>query len=383
MTITANCTGCSACASACPQKCIEMCPNEHGFLFPKINLDECIQCGLCKEICPVLNPVTVSVRTDAFAAKNKNNEERNYSASGGFFPVIAKYVLEQGGLVFGAAWDEDFSVKHIAVTQPDELYMLQSAKYIQSRLGSSFGEIRQALKNNRTVLFSGTPCQCAGLKSYLGEEYKNLITVDLICHGVASLKVLQYYIDCRSRQENGGIRPKKINFRSKVTGWSRYGYSVEFDYGNGKKELVSNKQDSFMKAFVGNLCLNNSCANCKSKGTERCTDFTLGDFWGIWDLHPSFDDNKGTSLVLVHSEKGRSLLRKLETQIELLSVDLEAAYAQNPSLIQSASPHMGRNDFLCAVNADNFIQLVSAAFSLPKSSNRFFKIKTKLRQLLG
>lgn len=378
MNITTNCTGCSACANICPQKCIEMCSDNQGFLFPHINLEQCINCGLCKKVCPVLHPPTVSHKTVAFAAKNNNNLERSHSASGGFFPVLAHYVLSQGGTVFGAAWNDDFSVGHISISEPDKLYMLQSAKYSQSYLYGSFQEIRHRLKAGKMVLFSGTPCQCAGLKSYLDVEYENLITVDLICHGMPSSKVWQYYIDRRSRLENNGVRPQKINLRSKVTGWSHYSYSIEFDYGNQKKTYIPNGEDIFMKAFTGNICLRNSCSACQVKGVDRCTDFTLGDYWGIWDQYPHFDDNQGTSLVLIHSKKGQFILNQLKSQVTLLPVDLETSYIQNPSLIQSVCPHKEREAFLSQVNTDNFAHLISSAFSPPRSTGRFYQIKAML-----
>lgn len=357
--------------------------DNQGFLFPHIHSDQCVNCGLCKKVCPVLHPPAVFYQTNAFAVKNNNDLERSRSASGGFFPVLANYTLAQGGIVFGAAWNDDFTVRHIGISEPDKLYMIQSAKYSQSHLHCSFQEIEYTLKTGRIVLFSGTPCQCAGLKSYLHVEYENLITVDLVCHGMPSSKVWKYYIDNRSKLENNGVRPQKINLRSKVTGWSHYAYSVEFDYGGQKKTYIPSGEDIFMKAFIGNICLRGSCSACQAKGVNRCTDFTLGDYWGIWSQYPDFDDNYGTSLVLIHTEKGRSIFNQLDGQIISIPVDLNASYTHNPSLIQNAFPHKGREIFLSQVNIDNFSYLVSSFFSSSLSTSPLQQIKSKFHSFIN
>ena len=357
------CTGCSACVSVCPKKCISMKNAGDGVPFPKIENEKCILCNRCEKVCPVLGKLRKGKYAHVYAAKNKNEIERKESTSGGIFSLLAEYVLDMNGVVFGAAYDNNFSVKHIAVTASSSLSMLQGAKYTQSTIGTVYVEIEKLLKSGKYVLFSGTPCQGEGLKSFLGKEYDNLITVDIICHGVPSPKVWQAYVDYRSQKENNGIRPLKINnMRSKASGWSRYGYSTEFDYGNGKITRIHNSQDLFMQAFIGNICLRNSCSNCKTKGVERCTDFTLGDYWGIWNQHPEFDDNKGTSVVFVHSLKGQAILEQLRDKADYLEVNIEDAYRENGSLMNSSKPHLGRDEFLAQVTAENFETLVRKYF---------------------
>lgn len=379
--IPSNCTGCYACVNICPKKCISMIESDPGFLYPNIDRNQCIECGQCERVCPLISKVELSKSTVAFAVKNKYNEERNRSTSGGFFPLIAKYVISKGGIVAGAAYDDNFVARHIFIESVDQIQLLQGAKYSQSRIGDSFLKIEKFLQSERTVLFSGTPCQCAGLKSYLGKEYDNLFLADLICHGVPSPKVWQDYIDYRSLKENDGKRPVKINMRSKSSGWSRYGYSTEFDYGNGKVTRIHNSQDLFMKAFVGNICLRSSCSDCKAKGVERCTDVTLGDYWGIWNQHPEFDDNKGTSVVFVHSQKGRMIMEHLRDEMDCLEVEIEDAYKENGSLINSSAAHPARAEFLEQVTADNFEELIHRYF--PRESRRagiLQKIRSRLKK---
>lgn len=378
-----TCTGCNACASICSKKSIFVKPAEDGFFYPEINRESCINCDQCAKTCPLLCDQKVTNRTFSYAMKSLDDKERMDSTSGGVFSLLAEYVLDKNGIIFGAAYDVDFSVRHIAVTDKHNLTLLQGAKYVQSAIGTCFLDVKKALQSGRAVLFSGTPCQCEGLRSFLGREYDNLFLVDLVCHGVPSPKVWQAYINYRAKRENDGQRPIKINMRSKVSGWSNYGYSTEFDYGNGKISRIHNSQDLFMKAFVGNICLRNSCSNCQAKGIARCTDFTLGDYWGIWNQHPEFDDNKGTSVVFVHSQKGRDLLKQLHDKTEYIEVDIEDAYKENGSLVNSSPAHPRRDEFLAEVSAKNFETLVKKYF--PQENEQKLgvaqRIKRKLKRL--
>lgn len=379
--IPLNCTGCYSCINICPNGCITMKQAETGFSIPEINQSLCINCGQCEKVCPVIHMPEVSTKTTAYAIKNRSEKVRIDSTSGGAFFLLAEYVIERGGIVLGAAYDSDFVVCHIAVVDKNELLSLQGSKYVQSKIGTCFAEIKKQLEAGYLILFSGTPCQCMGLKSYLRKEYDNLIMTDIVCHGVPSPKVWQTYINYRSQKENNGNRPIRINMRSKASGWSRYGYSTEFDYGNGKISCIHNSQDLFMKAFIGNICLRNSCSDCKAKGVERCTDFTLGDYWGIWNQHPEFDDNMGTSIVLVHSQKGREILNQLSDKFECLEVDIEDAYRENKSLIDSSPAHPNRDEFLSQVTAENFEDLVRKYFpqEIAQKSGLLQKIKRRLK----
>lgn len=379
-----QCTSCTACSNICPKQCISFNKDKDRFNYPEIDKSKCIKCSLCENICPVINKKQTNSKTRAYAVKNKNEEVRLESTSGGFFSLLADYVLENDGYVAGATYDENFAVKHIIINDRSELYRLRGAKYSQSELGNIFFSIKKLLEEGKMVLFSGTPCQCEGLKAFLKKDYKNLITADLICHGVPSPEVWQKYIDYRSDKENGGIRPKKINMRCKDSGWSNYGYSTEFVYENGKRTLVLNSRDLFMKAFVGNICLRESCSDCKAKGINRVTDFTLGDYWGIWNQYPEFDDNRGTSAVFVHSDKGEELLKYLNGQLEMIKTDAENVYKENISFIESSKSHPDRNEFLEQATADNFEELIKKYFPIKESrTNMITRIKRRLKRVIS
>ena len=371
--VSKDCTACSACINICPRKCIKFQNNEEGFNYPIIDKNKCIKCNLCEKVCPVINDEKTISKTRAYAVKNRNEEIRLKSTSGGFFSLLANYVLEKGGYVAGAAYDDNFVVRHIIINNMSELYKLRGAKYSQSELGNTFFNIRKLLDEDKLVLFSGTPCQCIGLKRYLKKDYSNLITTDLICHGVPSPQVWQYYIDYRSNKENEGVRPIKINMRCKDSGWSDYNYSTEFVYENGKRTLILNSQDLFMKAFVGNICLRTSCSNCKAKGIERITDFTLGDYWGIWNQYPDFDDDKGINVVFVHSKKGDDLLNLLENKVQMFEVDQNEAYQENMSFVISSKECINRERFFSDLTIDNFKETVEINFSKDRLKKSFIQ----------
>lgn len=379
--IPMNCTGCSACSVICPNDCITMEIREDSFIYPRVDNSRCTSCNLCRQKCPVLNKPKVNSCISSFALINKNRIERQNSTSGGAFPLLANYVLDLKGIVFGASYMPDFSIRHIAIQDKRDLVLLQGAKYSQSRLDNCFLEIKKQLQLGRMVLFSGTPCQCMGLQSFLGKQYENLINVDVICHGVPAPKVWENYIAYRSDKENDGEKPIHINMRSKVSGWTRYGYCTEFEYKNGKTTHILNEKDLFMQAFISNICLRNSCSDCVAKGLEKCTDLTLGDYWGVWNQHPEFDDNKGTSIVFVHSQKGQSILQQLGDKMNALEVDINEAYSENVSMIKSSTAHPSRNEFISNITKDNFENLVQK-YVLSSSKSKLETIKRLVKKII-
>lgn len=331
-----ECTGCTACASACPNQCINMTENQEGFLYPEIDSSKCIECSLCVRSCPICSQLPIPVQeTIAYAAYTKSSELRKESSSGGIFSELALAVLEQGGVVFGVAYSEQFEVNHICVESADELYRLRGAKYTQSSLEGIFSKVKSYLKQKRRVLFSGTPCQVAGLKAFLKTEDALLLCVDFVCHGVPSPAVWQSYVKYRSKVDNNGEMPLSIDMRSKESGWSYYRYSNVFRYE--QKQWRSTSGDNlYMKIFVGDYINRLSCSNCQAKGYNRMSDITLGDFWGVWDIEPEMDDNKGTSLVLVHTQAAKSILEQFSDQIVLKKITLQQASEQNQSMLVSS-----------------------------------------------
>lgn len=300
------CTGCTACTSVCPKGCITMSADENGFLFPVIDPDKCVACGLCEKSCSIINqPKTAETEPKAYAAYSKDENMRLESSSGGVFTEIAKAVLARKGVVFGAAYDEKFEVLHICVDNEADLTRLRGAKYAQSDLHSIFCQVKARLDEGQDVLFSGTPCQVSGLKAFLRKDYANLLTVDFVCHSVPSPMAWREYVKYRAYKDNDGNLPTAINLRSKQTGWTNYQYSNLFTYADGHSYVSRSSESLYMRLFVGGYINRESCANCQFKGYNRVSDLTIGDFWGIWDVAPEMDDNKGTSVVLVQTSSKR------------------------------------------------------------------------------
>ena len=358
-----DCTGCSACANICPNHCISMLPDPEGFLRPVIDELSCVDCELCQQVCPLLNasPLLPDGETIAFAAINKDEQIRYDSTSGGVFSLLCQQVLGQGGVVFGAAYDESFNVTHTLVDTQEGLSKLRGAKYAQSDLGHTFCRVREILEQDKYVLFSGTPCQVGGLVSFLGKDYEKLILVDLICHGVPSPQVWQKYIAYRSTADACGTQPEGINLRSKETGWP--GYSIRFAYPNAVYS-AKNVDDPYLRGFVGNLFLRPSCYQCHFKGSRRQSDFTLGDYWGIWDQQPDYHDGKGTSLVLLHSPKAMAYWRRISSSIRFTSVDVQESLSGNSSAIESSLCPAAREAFLARYDNEDFSSLIDEL--LPK-----------------
>ena len=360
---TGLCTGCSACANACPEQCIQMAADAEGFLRPKIDSSQCVVCGTCQNVCPVLHPKAHSHETVAYAAVHKDDAIRLESTSGGVFSLLCQWVFDHGGIVFGAAYADDFSVAHGCVEKASDLSKLRTAKYAQSAIGDSYRQAKTFLEQGRYVLFSGTPCQIGGLRTFLGKDYGRLLTVDLICHGVPSPAVWEHYIQYRGEQDAQGERPTSINLRSKESGWA--GYSIRFDYAGGQTYRMPNSQDPYLRCFVKDLCLRPSCYACSFKGIDRCSDFTLGDYWGVWSQLPELDDNQGTSIVLLHSEKAKRIWPELLSGMKAVQVDADQCFSENPSALSSATEPDDRQMFLSRYQSEDFSDLADELAPIP------------------
>lgn len=347
LAIKEYCTGCTACASTCPKGCIVMTADENGFLCPVVDAEKCVSCGLCEKSCPIINQLkTAEHEPKAYAAYSKDEMMRLSSSSGGIFTELAKVVLQQGGAVFGAAYNERFEVVHICVENEEDLAKLRGAKYAQSDLRGVFTQVRQKLDEGQEVLFSGTPCQVGGLMAFLHKDYSNLLTVDFICHSVPSPMVWCEYVNYRAEQDNNGELPTMINLRSKKTGWSRYQYSNLFEYANGSNNTTKSSESLYMKLFVSGYISRESCRNCRFKGYNRVSDLTLGDFWGIWDIASEMDDNNGTSVILIQSKHGEILFRQIADRLLIYPVSLEDSGKQNAALLTSQKPNAKSHEAL-------------------------------------
>ncbi|WP_289090082.1 Coenzyme F420 hydrogenase/dehydrogenase, beta subunit C-terminal domain [uncultured Bacteroides sp.] len=359
ITDKSKCCGCSSCVQRCPKQCISMREDEQGFLYPIIDTLKCIDCSLCEKVCPMLNPSLAKEPLQVFAAKNKNEEQRLRSSSGGMFILLAQYIIKQGGVVFGARFDQKWEVEHCYAETIEELEPLMRSKYVQSNIGNTYKEAEQFLKQGRSVMFVGTSCQIAGLKRFLRKEYNNLLAIDFICHGVPSPGIWRKYLEeiKFSLSEAAGknsvlsfsLKPMPvitgINFREKQNGgygWKKFGFEVRIKLpSEGDKNSVLKSdifyENIFMRGFLSNLYLRPSCYRCTAKNGASGSDLTIADFWGIQDYHPEFDDDKGTSLVFVHTDKGKSVIERLKTKIDVLESNMSEAIESNPSYTRSVS----------------------------------------------
>lgn len=366
-----DCMGCYGCSNICPQSCITMKSDEEGFCYPKVDYNECIKCGLCIKICPIINKIMVGNNPRAYASINKNKDIRLESSSGGIFTLIAEEVIDEGGVVFGASFNHDFSVVHKYIETKGELRELRGAKYVQSVIGNTYRQVKEFLKQGRWVLFSGTPCQIAGLKSYLQSEYDKLFCVDIICHGVPSPKVWEKYIQFHEANTNSKL--KKVSFRNKDEGWKQY--SVSFLFKNNSKYIQKSRDDLYMQAFLKDVCLRPSCYACEFKTLNRQSDITLADFWGIQNMLPEMDDDKGTSLIFVNSIKGESMLGRTKDKALYKEVDIKQSVKYNSAAIKSVEYNQGREGFFNNLDNLSFDKLIKKYCS----DKAVIRIKKKLR----
>lgn len=321
-----TCCGCAACVQCCPKQCITLEEDREGFLYPHVDPDTCIDCHLCEKVCPCLNPPEKIAPTAVLAAKNRDEEERMESSSGGLFIALAKHTLARGGVVFGAVFDEHWEVKHTCADTIAGVLPMMGSKYLQSRIGSSFREAEKFLKAGRDVLFVGTPCQITGLHNFLRKDYPNLLSVDILCHGVPSPGVWRRYLQESTRREAKSPILTRIKFRSKREyGWSNYCFVISGQPAPGKDETVLHSgrrgRDAYLRGFLSNLYLRPSCYHCLCKNGVSHSDLTIADFWGINRLMPDFHDEKGVGLVLISSEKGQQTIDSLPLETRPSSLD--------------------------------------------------------------
>jgi coenzyme F420-reducing hydrogenase beta subunit len=341
-----NCSGCHACYNICPVNSIEMIEDNEGFLYPKVDTDKCIGCNKCEKVCPMINSKEIDNITEAFACINNDDEIRAESSSGGIFTLLAEHIINDGGVVFGAAFDENFNLIHSYTQTIDGIADYRGSKYLQSRINEVYKKVKAFVEAGTKVLFTGTPCQIAGLLFYLGREYDNLICVDIICHGTPSPKVFKMYKT--ELEKEYGSKAKKIEFRNKKYGWKKFSMMISFD--NNAEYLNDLNTDVFMRGFLQNLYLRPSCYACKSKSLKRLSDITIADFWGIENVAPNLDDDKGTSLVLVNSYKGKNMITKLENKISYKKVYIEDGIKYNPSAMESVNYNPKRDEFFKNLN---------------------------------
>ena len=347
-----QCSGCAACHAICPQKAIAMVPDAEGFAHPKIDASRCVNCGLCERICPVLHSGEARKPLKVYAAKAKDDALRKESSSGGVFSLLACQVISDGGIVYGAAIrGNDLSVYHCSAENEEELSWLRGSKYVQSDVGDTYECVKDQLATGREVLFSGTPCQVAGLRKYLSKDYGNLTCVEVICHATPSPLAWRKFLEKRAVASAGGrdsARPeavivRRISFRRKNCGWKRYSLSLRF--ANDKEYLQDLYTDSFLRGFLSELYNRPSCHNCHVRELRSGADITLGDYWNVHQRFPEMDDDGGTSVVLVDSEKGSALVKRIAPLCDMVASDYEDVCRTNPAIYRSSPPNRKRGKF--------------------------------------
>ena len=346
-----ECTGCGACFNKCPVQAIQMLENSEGFLFPHINESMCVHCGQCLAVCPVHKVEYQNLNEPECYAAYANDDIRMDSSSGGIFTLAAQYILKQNGYVCGAAYTDNYEkVEHILISDESELPRLRGSKYVQSDMGQNYRRIQEILKDGKLVLFTGCPCQVAGLYKFLGHEYDNLFTMDLVCHGVPSPKVFRKFI-LQRKKEHGAI--KSLSFRDKKKyGWT---HSTTIEFFNGSTYQKYRTDSSYMKSFLSLLSLRKSCGQCLFAHIPRKGDLTLGDFWGIAKYESSYDDAKGTSIVLINNNHGKSLFEQLLKSLILCQkVPLKFAEENNAQLYSSPKLHPRRARFFSLLDLYEF-----------------------------
>ena len=346
------CCGCTACKNICPKNAITMVSDEEGFLYPKVDEKKCIKCGLCKKVCPITN----SQKKNAFEQKtylfqNKKENIRSDSSSGGFFTALGEYVIENNGIVFGASFDDNFIVKHTKCDNVNDLQKFRKSKYVQSDLTNVFEDVKNYLNENKLVCFSGTPCQVEGIKAYLRKDYDNLILVDIMCHSVPSPLFFEKYKDYVLKKLKAD-KILEINFRDK----SKYGYKYPFmtvKTNNGTySEAIDT--DPYLRAFFGDYSVRPSCYFCHFKTQKRVSDFTIWDCFNVNEIDKTFDDDKGTTRVIVQSQKGQKIIDKLNN-VKMKEIPVDLAVNNVKEMTNSVRYNVNREDFFAHINDENLI----------------------------
>ena len=396
-----DCCGCSACVQKCPKQCIFLEEDEEGFLYPKVNMSVCVDCGLCEKVCPWSNRAEPITPKEVLAVKNRNEKDRMSSSSGGVFVALAAKTIEKGGVVFGAVFDEIWEVRHTYAETMEGVRPMMGSKYVQSRIGYSFRDTEHFLKEGREVLFTGTPCQVAGLHRFLRKEYPNLLSVDFLCHGVPSPGVWRRYLDetfgGSARRATAGKNTvlslslksvpviTGIEFRDKQPfGWKKFSFVVRGSAPKGGQNSVLlsdiHRDNLYMRGFLSDIYLRPSCYRCKCKSGVSHSDLTIADYWGIQMVMPDFDDDKGVGLVLINTDKGKDVFSTLDMDIRKSALE-DAKRFNNGFKSEICIPHK-RAIFFERVKSNLIIKEISKCLRLPFKIRLINYIKYNIKRFL-
>lgn len=370
-----DCCGCEACEQICPKQAIIMDSDFEGFLYPKIVDEKCIDCNLCRKVCPISNKVDNHMLDERKVFSIHANDEvlLDKSASGGAFSIITEAFCDKNYVIFGVRYDEEFNVYHDYVESIGEIYKFRKSKYVQSNINNSYKEVLQFLKENKKVIFSGTPCQIAGLKKFLRKEYENLLCVDIVCHGVPSKKVWNKYLEYIESKYNSKIN--NINFRHKIKLSSKYNSkNIKIVLKNGKEIVEDSYKNLYLRGFQNELLFRPSCEVCKFANPIRYADITIADCWGIENIDSTIDVHKGESMIVINTKKGMYIWNKISesSSISKLELNLEFAIKSNTQFREPTKVHKNRDNFY--KNLDNIAFNKNIKSSLPET----FKSKIKM-----
>lgn len=351
--------------------------DNEGFLYPVVDKSQCVACGLCEKVCHRLHPLVCNNEPKAYAAYNLDDYVRSDSSSGGMFTLFAERILDKGGVVFGAAFDEELGVKHFCIDSKENLYKLRGSKYVQSMIGDAYKQAKEILETGRLLLFTGTPCQISGLLSYLGKDYEGLYTQDIICHGVPSVKMWKRYLNYLEVVHNSKVdTTKEPSFRSKTFGWLNFSIRVHFEKDTIQDE--KHRNNLYMRTYLSDMLLRPSCYACDLKSLSRNSDITLADFWGVNKVMPEMFDDKGTSLILINTEKGKRLFDDISENCIFKETDIHTAIRYNAAAYTSPIRSFKRKTIIKNMEEWDF-----EALSLKCEEKNFFeKVCRKLRRVL-
>ena len=339
------CYGCSACINSCSQNAIRLIQDKDGCFIPEIDASRCINCGKCEHVCIHLNPVrsqTNLAQNGCYAAYLININQREKSASGGMFFPMAQEIIKQEGYVCGCVWDDDMMAIHIVSNKITDIARMCNSKYVQSNIGNCFKEIANLIKEGKKVLFSGTPCQCAACRATIGYS-NNLITLGIICEGAPSPKVWQKYLE--AKEEEYGEKIQEVNFRCKEPiGWS-LPYYIAITESGTKHQEISYQENCFVLGLLQGLSYRNSCYHCAYKGDNICTDIIVGDLWKVNHTLLKKSENKGISILLLNTDKGRLIFEQVSRQYYIEEYPLETIIRDNPPLVKSGDKNLNRERF--------------------------------------
>ena len=381
-----DCCGCTACEQSCPKKCISMQCDEEGFLYPVVNKEMCIDCHICEKVCPVANQYHPKESPlECYLAKTTDEEIRAKSSSGGIFTVLSKYIIDQGGVVFGVQFNDEWQAEYDYSETTEGLEPFRGSKYIQANVKGVYKKIKDFLLSGRLVLFCGTPCYVAGLNHYLRKEYDNLFTIDIVCHSIPSPMVWGLYLKELEHKYDSKI--KSVSFRNKSNGWTQYSLCVDFERSNGERfqMIESHFNNVFSKGFGCDLFTRPSCSKCPARNYRSNSDVTVADAWAINKYHPSLNDEKGISHVLINTVKGKKYWELVSDLVYSKNIDY---YEVEPTRIHApitmsckANPY--RKLFYKQIkDTDNLIGLIKLLTELSCIRNSVIKCAIKVARFI-